>query len=154
MNPMECDISEASSLQRFANHCCGLLHGRDFVALNGPLASGKTTFARQLIACLAARHGAKAPHVASPTFNLVHTYNLGACEVWHFDLYRLKDGEEVLEIGYQEARGAICLVEWAARLGALLPDARLDITFYCDDGAKTPSYHARLDDRRGAPGNP
>ncbi len=100
----------------------------DVLALHGPLGAGKTTLARGFI-------GARTEvveDVVSPTFTLVQVYNaddddVGA-PIWHFDLYRLKGAEEVLELGWEEAlSGGISIVEWPDRLGALLPAARLDV---------------------------
>ena len=58
----------------------------------------------------------------SPTFTLVQTYDAGDLEIWHCDLYRLTDPQEVLELGLDDAFiGAICLIEWPDRLGPDLP---------------------------------
>jgi tRNA threonylcarbamoyladenosine biosynthesis protein TsaE len=101
----------------------GLLRAGDVVCLRGPLGAGKTSLARGLIAALGG--GAEAP---SPTFTLVQTYETDP-PLWHFDLYRLADPEEIWELGWEEARtGAACLIEWPERLGPRLPAERLDIT--------------------------
>ena len=64
--------------------------------------------------------------VPSPTFTLVEIYETPRGAFWHFDLYRLEAPEQVFELGWEEARAdGIALVEWAERLGALLPQERL-----------------------------
>src|SRR5579883_2480879 len=87
----------------------------DVIALRGDLGSGKTTFARAFIRALGGGE-----EVPSPSFTLVQLYELAAATVWHFDLYRLRSPEEAWELG-------IALIEWPERLGALLPERRLDV---------------------------
>ena len=65
----------------------------------------------------------------SPTFTLVEVYDTRRGAFWHFDLYRLEAPDQVFELGWEEARAdGIALVEWAERLGVLLPDERLTVT--------------------------
>ena len=65
----------------------------------------------------------------SPTFTLVEVYDTRHGAFWHFDLYRLESPEQVFELGWEEARAdGIALVEWAERLGMLLPGERLTVT--------------------------
>ncbi len=111
----------------------------DVLALSGALGSGKTTFARAYIAARAGR----ALEVPSPTFTLVQTYELPGGPVWHFDLYRLEQADDAIELGLDEALAeAISLIEWPERLGDLLPADRLDIRLsFADTGGR----HARLE---------
>jgi tRNA threonylcarbamoyladenosine biosynthesis protein TsaE len=112
----------------------------DLIALTGDLGAGKTALARALIAELRDTDGgdASGEEVPSPTFTLVQTYDRlsagGApLTVWHFDLYRLGDPDEVDELGWEEAlAGGLVLVEWPDRLGARLPWPRLDVTLAYD----------------------
>jgi tRNA threonylcarbamoyladenosine biosynthesis protein TsaE len=103
----------------------------DVLALWGDLGMGKTAFARAFIA---ARAG-EALVVPSPTFTLLQTYDLPSGPVWHFDLYRLGNAQDVWELGWEQGLvEAILLVEWPQRLGDLLPADRLDIAFAQGDG--------------------
>ncbi len=88
------------------------------VLLEGPVGAGKSHLARAAIRALA---GAEID-VPSPTFTLVQTYDTGAGEIWHADLYRLTDIAEVEELGLTAAMGeAILLIEWPDRLGSYAP---------------------------------
>ena len=99
----------------------------DAIALSGDLGSGKTVLARGFITALAPPD-APAEEVPSPTFTLVQCYDRTPAPVWHFDLYRLEDPDELLELGLDEARaGGIAVIEWPEHAGAYLPDERLDV---------------------------
>ena len=100
----------------------------DFLGLHGVLGAGKSAFARAVIAARLAALG-RSEDVPSPSYTLVQVYELGAVELWHVDLYRLGSADETSELGLDEAFDrAICLVEWAERLGSAAPARRLDLT--------------------------
>ncbi len=95
----------------------------DVILLQGALGVGKTVFARALIRALADDPALEVP---SPTYTLVQTYDTLRGQVWHFDLYRLEQPEDVFELGWDDACAeGIVLVEWPERLGGLtLPKHR------------------------------
>ncbi|MEK9726225.1 MAG: tRNA (adenosine(37)-N6)-threonylcarbamoyltransferase complex ATPase subunit type 1 TsaE, partial [Rhodospirillaceae bacterium] len=96
----------------------------DVIALAGDLGSGKTVLARAVVRAYCDTPGEEVP---SPTFTLVQSYEGGAAPVHHFDLYRLEDPDEALELGIEEAfADGVTLIEWPDRLGPWLPAERLD----------------------------
>ncbi|NNG04159.1 MAG: tRNA (adenosine(37)-N6)-threonylcarbamoyltransferase complex ATPase subunit type 1 TsaE [Inquilinus sp.] len=117
-------LPDQAATEALAVRLAALLRAGDVVALGGDLGAGKTTLARALIRAAA---GAEL-EVPSPTFTLVQSYEVPVGTIWHFDLYRLSGPDEVIELGWDEARaGGIVLVEWPGRLGPLLPPDRLEI---------------------------
>ncbi|ANT60211.1 tRNA threonylcarbamoyladenosine biosynthesis protein TsaE [Salipiger sp. CCB-MM3] len=98
----------------------------DVLLLDGGIGAGKTHFARCLIQSLQE----DPEDVPSPTFTLVQVYDVPTGELWHTDLYRLSDPDQVVELGLTEAfEEAICLVEWPDRLEDLTPKAALSLSF-------------------------
>lgn len=101
------------------------LKPREVVCLHGDLGMGKSVFARAVIRALSGDEGREVP---SPTFTLVQTYETPKGGVWHFDLYRLKDPEEIFELGWEEALAeGIVIVEWPGRLGPYAPKNCINI---------------------------
>ena len=89
------------------------------IALTGDLGAGKTVFAKGFAAGLGIND-----HVTSPTFTIVCEYEGGTLPLYHFDVYRIDDPEELWEIGFEEylyGQG-VCLIEWADKIMDELPD--------------------------------
>lgn len=97
----------------------------DVIGLIGDLGMGKTAFARAFIN---ARVGDV--EVPSPTFTIVQVYEFSDVNVYHFDLYRIEETEELFELGIEDAfTDGISLIEWPDRMDTYLPSDRLDIIF-------------------------
>ncbi|MEP5757965.1 MAG: tRNA (adenosine(37)-N6)-threonylcarbamoyltransferase complex ATPase subunit type 1 TsaE [Litoreibacter sp.] len=115
--------------QNWAQRLADQVQPGDVICLWGDVGAGKTFFARSLIQTLQAQHGAF-EDVPSPTFTLVQTYLAGSLEIWHADLYRLGGPDEVIELGLAAAFDtALCLIEWPDRLGELMPETAMHMTF-------------------------
>lgn len=96
----------------------------DIVTFKGTLGAGKTTFIKALIKSLVKED----IDVTSPTFNLLHLYRADSIEIWHFDLYRLKNTIEIYELGIEDAfQYGISLIEWPEIITNILPEDRINI---------------------------
>ena len=126
-------LEDETQASRFGAALARLLHPGDTLLLDGPVGAGKSHVARAAIRALCGGQ----TEVPSPTFTLVQVYDGPDCEIWHADLYRLTDPDEVVELGLIEAMdSAILLVEWPDRLGAYAPDKALRLRLSPEGGAR------------------
>ena len=124
------DLDSVKATQSFASCWLPWLRRGDVVALHGDLGVGKTSFARGLIAAAMRDNAEFDGVVPSPSYTLVQVYETPAWPLWHFDLYRLRRAEEILELGLEDAlQTGVCLVEWPSRAEEFLPKNRCDVFF-------------------------
>ena len=91
----------------------------DVIALRGGLGAGKTAFTRGLARGLGIEEA-----VTSPTYTIVNEYPQGRLPLFHFDMYRLRDAEELFDLGWEDYldRGGVCAVEWSENVWEALED--------------------------------
>ncbi|MCF0229790.1 MAG: tRNA (adenosine(37)-N6)-threonylcarbamoyltransferase complex ATPase subunit type 1 TsaE [Parasporobacterium sp.] len=96
----------------------------DIYCLDGDLGTGKTVFTAGFAQGLAIR-----THICSPTFTILQVYEEGRLPLYHFDVYRIADPDEMEEIGFDEyAFGeGVCLIEWGSMIEDILPENTIHI---------------------------
>ena len=119
---MEILLPDAESQTAFGARLAAALPNQFVIYLHGDLGTGKTTLARGILRGLGHRGAAR-----SPTYTLIEPYEIGSRRVYHLDLYRLADPEELEYLGLRDFLGdaALWLVEWPERGAGLLPAADL-----------------------------
>lgn len=119
-------IQDESQMQRFGHLLGESLRSGDIVGLTGDLGAGKTTLTKAI-----AKGMGIDEHITSPTFTIVNEYDgdlaKGLVPLYHFDVYRISDEEEMYDIGYEEYffGKAACVVEWANLIPNLMPEESL-----------------------------
>ena len=118
---MDARIIESHSAQETMAHAREMAEKAapgTIICLDGDLGVGKTVWAKGFAEGL----GIKEP-VVSPTFTIMHIYSSGRLPLYHYDVYRIEEPEEMDEIGYEEYffGEGVCLVEWASQIEELIP---------------------------------
>ena len=101
----------------------------DIYCLDGDLGTGKTVFSQGFAAGLGIKEA-----VNSPTFTIVCEYEEGRLPLYHFDVYRIGDVEEMDELGYEEYfySDGVCLIEWSTLIQEIIPDNAIEIVIEKD----------------------
>lgn len=94
------------------------------LCLFGEMGVGKTVFTNGLCRAMGVKD-----YVSSPTFTVVNEYDGDGFPIYHFDMYRIEDEDELLEIGFEEylTSGGICIIEWPENVMNSLPKKRIDV---------------------------
>lgn len=112
-------IKNENETKDFALELAQELEAGDVLALIGDLGTGKTALTKYIAQGLGIRDS-----IVSPTFTIVREYTGGRLPLYHFDVYRLADSEEMFNIGAEEyfyEKGGICVIEWADIVEDILP---------------------------------
>jgi len=117
-------LSDEDATVAFGRQLADACGGQGLLTLSGNLGTGKTTLSRGLIQSMG-HSGA----VKSPTYTLVEPYEMGETRIYHFDLYRLEDPEELEFIGLWDYLGgdSLVIVEWPEKAFGVLPPPDLEI---------------------------
>ena len=109
----------AAETEQLGARLAAQLRPGDVVAFRGDLGAGKTAFTRGLARGLGITEA-----VTSPTYTLVNEYPDGRLPLFHFDMYRLRDAEELFDLGWEDylARRGVCAVEWSENVWEALED--------------------------------
>ena len=106
------DISNQKSLLEITNKLINLIGKGDNLFLYGDIGVGKTTFTKFLINNLQTKNKLIKSEVLSPTFNILNEYQIKNLNVKHFDLYRVKNKEELNNLGLFEDTDSLKIIEW------------------------------------------
>jgi len=118
---LEIRLEGLKETKEFGIKLGSILKSGDIVCLNGELGAGKTTLTKSIGLGLGVTD-----YITSPTFALINEYN-GRVPVYHFDVYRLENVEEIYDLGFDEyfyGKG-VCIIEWAEKIERLLPKERV-----------------------------
>ena len=118
------ELADETAMVAFGQAISALIKNPMVITLQGQLGAGKTTLSRGILQGLG-----HCGSVKSPTYTLVEPYRLPAGQVFHFDLYRIIDAEELEYMGFSEylAEALLCLIEWPERGQGFLPQADVAI---------------------------
>ena len=115
----------ASETAAVGGELAGHFTGGEVLLLYGDLGAGKTAFVGGVAKALGVTS-----RVTSPTFTILNSYTTGRLPLYHFDLYRINDPEELYELGWDDAlsSGGVTAIEWVERAGGEIPQNAITVT--------------------------
>ena len=120
-------LKSLEDTETFSKNISKIIGTGDIIFLYGEIGTGKTTFVRFFINSLESKNGIKNSEVLSPTFNIVYDYDVKNIKILHYDLYRLKNYEDISQLGiFETSENHIKIVEWP-ELVEPKPKDRIDI---------------------------
>ena len=130
INNGKIDISKEESTKELAENLAHYLKGGEIIFLYGEMGIGKTTFIRYLINQFQKIKNLKLTEVTSPTFNLLNEYQVKNLVIKHYDLFRLKDKSEIINLDlFENNKNSITLVEWPQLINKEQSPKTIDLTF-------------------------
>ena len=126
------DLSSENRAKDLANKFLKRLKVGDIIFLYGEMGVGKTTFIKYLINAFQKKNNLKLSEITSPTFNLLHEYDIKDLQIMHYDLYRIRESEELNHLGiFTDSTNSIKIIEWPDLIKTPLED-KLEIYLnYC-----------------------
>ncbi len=123
-------LNDFQATEKFGGELWKILPKKHLIFLRGDLGMGKTTLVRGFL-----RAAGFQGTVKSPTYNLVEEYDIAGQKIFHFDLYRLTEPEELEWIGIDDYlnQNSICFIEWAEKGVGILPSPDKIITLSVHD---------------------
>ena len=107
------DLSSETNTEELANKILKKIKPGDVIFLHGEMGVGKTTFVKYLINSFQKKNKLEITEVTSPTFNLLNEYQINQIKIKHYDLFRLKSGEEVRNLDlFEDSANSVTLIEW------------------------------------------
>ena len=122
-------LNNINETKIFARNISKFLKPSMILCLYGEVGTGKTTFCRFLVNSLSK----KKIKVLSPTFPILQVYDLKKLKIWHYDFYRLTNKNEILNLDFDLAKNDCVLIEWPKLMEKLLPQDRIEISFFDGD---------------------
>ena len=122
-------LKSLEDTKNFSKKISKIIDKGDIIFLYGEIGVGKTTFVRFFINHLKSKNKIKSSDVLSPTFNIVYDYDIGNIKILHYDLYRLKNYNDISQLGmFETFNDDIKIVEWPELIDPK-PINRIDILF-------------------------
>lgn len=120
---MEIKLNSLQETEEFGIRLGKLLKSGDILCLNGDLGAGKTTMTKSIGIGLDVEE-----YITSPTFALINQYR-GRIPVYHFDVYRLENVDELYDLGFDEYffGNGVCIIEWAEKINKMIPKEKIVI---------------------------
>lgn len=138
------EIKNIDDLSRAAREFVELMDDSTVIAFYGDMGAGKTTF----INALCRELGVTEDVANSPSFSIANEYRSDTTAelIYHFDMYRLNNLEEALDMGIEDYfdSGALCLIEWPERIEDLLPDDTVRVKLWVNDDDSRTMQVARI----------
>ena len=122
-------LKSLEETKNFSKNISKIIDKGDIIFLYGEIGVGKTTFVRFFINHLESKNKIKSSDVLSPTFNIVYDYDIGNIKILHYDLYRLKNYNDISQLGiFETSYDSIKIIEWPELIKPK-PKNRVDIFF-------------------------
>lgn len=119
MEKLTINIKNERDTEKFGLELGRTAKAGEVIALIGDLGTGKTTLTKYIASGLGVTE-----QITSPTFNIIKEYRSGRLPLFHFDVYRIGDIDEMFEIGYEEYfyGEGVCVIEWADLIEEIIPE--------------------------------